>query len=79
MGRLRESEGRNASQLNADNGNDRAFAEVRGLALAWGRGCQNANSPAGDGAFVRVKNADSVYAILHLFHPTGYPNSKEIV
>jgi hypothetical protein len=49
-----------------------------GLAPAWGWSYQNANLSAGNGAFVRVKNADSVYAVLHLFHRTGYPNSKEI-
>jgi hypothetical protein len=39
-----------------------------GLAPAWGWSYQNANLSAGNGAFVRVKNADSVYAVLHLFH-----------
>jgi len=36
MARVRESKGRSAPQMvtmNADNGNDRAFAEARGLAL----------------------------------------------
>jgi hypothetical protein len=60
MAWVHESKGRNAIQINADSGNDRAFAKLRVLALGFETARKIANSSAGSGSFLDEKIEKSV-------------------